>query len=317
MKLEKLSKLDKIRSLHGGYWRYGFLDFYYLFNSYFPNKKIYGILGKELSSLVPNYPSTQKVIAKSFSKWNKKKYFNEDNLIISNGSSELIAILNRLITKIVIPIPTFNEYVRLPKEKIILFPLKEKNNFQLDSGELIETIRKTKSEYTVINNPNNPTGNVTTKKEIKKILKTGIITIIDEAFIDFCKEYSVEDLVPKYKNLVIIKSLTKGMGLGGLRIGYLLTTNGKIKDEIRKYLPIWNINSLAERFIELFPDFKKDYDDSIQRIIKNRNSLFKKLKEIPYLESYKPFANFIFCKTKISSRKIAETLFNKHNILIK
>lgn len=317
MKSKKISKLDKIRNLHGGYWRYGFLDFYYLFNSYFPNRKIYEILRDELPILAPNYPSTQRVVAKSFSKWNKKKYFNENNLIIGNGSSELITILNKLITKIIIPIPIFNEYTQLPPKKKIPFFLKETDNFQMDTDQLVKMIRKTRAGFVVINNPNNPTGNMVERKDIEKILKTGIMAIVDEAFVDFCKEYSVEDLVPRYKNLVIIKSLTKTMGLGGLRIGYLLTINEKIKDKVRKYLPIWNINSLAERFIELFPNFKKDYENSIEKTIKNRNSLFKKLKEISYLEPYEPFANFIFCKTKISSRKIAETLFIKHNILIK
>jgi histidinol-phosphate/aromatic aminotransferase/cobyric acid decarboxylase-like protein len=317
MKSEKISKLDKIRSLHGGYWRYNFLDFYYLFNVYFPTQKIYEILKKELPVLISNYPSTQKVIAKLLSKWNRKEYFNENNLIISNGSSELIKILNNIINKITVPIPTFNEYLQLPKEKIIPLFLKEEEKFQLNSDDLIKVIRKTKSDYTVINNPNNPTGNVTARADIEKILRTGTITIVDEAFIDFCKEYSVEYLVPRYKNLIVIKSLTKSMGLGGLRIGYLLTTNKKIKDKVKKYLPIWNINSIAEKFIELFVDFKEDYDNSIKKTIKERNHLFKKLKEIPYLEPYEPFANFIFCKTKISSRKISETLFNKYNILIK
>lgn len=310
-------KIDKIKSLHGGYWRYDFLDFHYLFNSYFPPKKIIEILKKELPFLISNYPSTQRVIAGILSKWNKKNYFNEDNLIVGNGSSELIRILNQLITKITVPVPTFNEWVQLPPRKIVPFLLDEEDKFRLNPDKLIETIRKTKSDFTVINNPNNPTGNITTREDIEKILKTGVITIIDEAFVDFCQKYSVEDLVPKYKNLVIVKSLTKSMGLGGLRIGYLLTTNEKIRDGVKKYLPIWNINSLAERFIELFPGFKKDYKNSIERTLKDRDYLFKKLKEIPYLEPYKSHANFIFCKTKISGRKITETLFRKHNILIK
>ncbi len=187
---------------------------------------------------------------------------------------------NKIITKITIPVPTFNEWVRLSKEKMVLFPLEEKNKFQLDPDELIRTIKKTKSEFTAINNPNNPTGNTMGRKEIEKILKTGTITIIDEAFIDFCKEYSVEDLVPKYKNLIVVKSLTKSMGLGGLRMGYLLTTNQKIKDKVRECLPIWNINSVAERFIELFIDFKRDYENSIKKTLIDKEYLFKKLKEI-------------------------------------
>jgi threonine-phosphate decarboxylase len=309
--------LEKIKNLHGGYWRYNFLDFYYLFNSYFPTKKIYEILGKELPLLMPNYPSTQSQIADNFSKWNKEEYFNKENLIIGNGSSELIRVLNKILTKITVPIPTFNEWTQLPAEKINLFPLKEENGFNLNIEGLISAIEESKSEFLVINNPNNPTGNVMSKKEIEKILKTGVITIIDEAFVDFCKEYSAEDLVPKYNNLIIVKSLTKSMGLGGLRLGYLLTTNEKIKKEVKKYLPIWNINSIAERFIELFPDFRKDYDISIEKTKKERDCLFKELEKIHYLKPYRPYANFIFCKTNFSGRKLAEILFDKYEILIK
>ena len=316
MKLSKITKLDKIRNSHGGYWRYDFLDFHYLFNSYFPTKELCKILKRELLTLISSYPSTQKVIAELLSKWSKKDYFNKDNLIVSNGSSELIKILNEITTKITVPVPTFNEYVQLPKERINLFPLKEENKFKLNPDELIKVIKKTKSDFTVINNPNNPTGNITTRPEIEKILKTGVITIIDEAFIDFCKKYSVEDLVPKYKNLIVLKSLTKVMGAGGLRVGYLLTTNEKIKNEVKKRLPIWNINSISERFIELFVDFKKDYEESIKKTIKDRYYLFGKLKEIPYLKPWPPNANFIFCETSINNRKLAETLLDKYNILI-
>jgi histidinol-phosphate/aromatic aminotransferase/cobyric acid decarboxylase-like protein len=315
--MKKIIKLDKIRSFHGGYWRYDFLDFYYLFNHYFPSPAMYKILQKELPMLTDNYPSTQKTIAKSLSKWNNKPYFNEDNLIVGNGSSELIRILNQIITRITIPIPTFNEYVQLPKEKMAALVLKEKDKFKLDIDELIGVIKKTKSDFTVINNPNNPTGNITSRKAIEKLLKTNVMTIIDEAFIDFCPKYSVEDLVEKYKNLIILKSLSKVSGAAGLRIGYLLTTNQEIKDKVRRYLPIWNINSIAERMIELFPKFRQDYKKSIRKTIKDREYLFNKLKQISYLEPYEPRANFIFCQTGISSRKIAETLFAKHNILIK
>lgn len=314
---KKISKLDEVTSLHGGYWRYDFLDFYYLLNPYFPTKKIFRELGKEFPALISNYPSTQNVIARLLARWEGRGYFNESNLVVGNGSSELIKILNNTITKIVIPIPTFNEYVQLPKGKMVPFYLSEERGFQLDVDDLIKVIRETKSDYVVINNPNNPTGNIIERREIEKILKTGVMTIIDEAFIDFCKEYSVEDLTSKYKNLIIIKSLTKSMGVGGLRIGYLLTSNKSVKDKIREYLPIWNISSIAERFIELLPDFKSEYENSIARTIRDRDHLFKKIKEIDYLEPFDPHANFIFCRTKISSRKIAEALLRKHNILIK
>lgn len=313
----KKSSLDEIRKFHGGYWRYDFLDFYYLFNHYFPPPLFLQTLEKELPVLIDNYPSTQKVIAQLLPRWERKPYFNEDNLVVSNGSSELIRVLDKIITKITIPIPTFNEYVQLPEEKMNLLILKEESRFELEPDELIRTIKKTKSDFTVICNPNNPTGNVISRSEIEKILKTGVITIVDEAFIDLCEEYSAQDLVEHYENLIILKGLSKTLGVAGIRIGYLLTTNKKIKDKVKEYLPIWNINSIAERFIELFPEFKEDYRNSIKKTTQDREYLFQKLREIPYLEPYESHANFILCKTDIGSRNIAQTLFDKYNILIK
>ena len=90
-----------------------------------------------------------------------------------------------------------------------------------------------------------------------------------------------------------------------------------IKEKIRDMLPIWNVNSLAERFIELFLEFKEDYLESIRRTIKDKQYLIKKLNEIDYIEPFESNANFVFCKTRISARKIAEHLFNNHKILIR
>jgi histidinol-phosphate/aromatic aminotransferase/cobyric acid decarboxylase-like protein/choline kinase len=309
--------LEEIKSLHGGYWRYNILDFHYLTNNFFPTKEIYGKLREELPVLVNNYPSTQRVIAKLLSKWKNKSYFNEENLIVTNGSSEAIKALNGVINNVTLPVPTFNEYTKLPPEKISYFLLDEKNKFKLDINKLIQEVKRLKSDFVIINNPNNPVGNVVPRKDIIKLLDTGINVVIDEAFIDFCIEDSVEDLVEKYNNLVIIKTVTKTMGLAGLRLGYVLTTNKKIRDNLKETIPIWNVNSIAERFIELFVEHKKEYWDSIEQIKKQREELFARLKGIPFLEPYETKSNFIFCKTKVNSNKLAEELYEKYNIILR
>lgn len=309
--------LEEIKNLHGGYWRFNILDFHYHTNHFFPTKELYDRLKEELPVLISNYPSTQKVLAKLISKWEDKRYFSEENLIVTNGSSEAIKALNQIITKITLPIPTFNEYTQLPPEKINYFLLDEKNKFKLDIDKLIKEVRKSKSDFVVINNPNNPVGNIVPRRDIIKLLKTGVKVIVDEAFIDFSIEDSIEDLVEEYENLIIVKTVTKTMGLAGLRLGYILTTNKEINGKIKKTLPIWNVNSVAERFIELFLEYKKEYWESIEQTKKQREELFKKLKEIIFLEPYESKSSFIFCKTKKSSKGIAEYLYNKHNIIIR
>jgi len=312
-----IPSLEEIESFHGGYWKYDILDFHYLVNLHFPTEKMYEEIKQKLPELIECYPSTQRIITKLLSKWKDKPYFNEDNLIITNGSSEAIRILNQIIDKITVPIPTYNEYVMLPKEKLNCYSLLEENKFKINIDKLIEEIRVSKSNFTVIVNPNNPVGNITPREDIIKLLETGVNVIVDEAFIDFSIEDSVEDLVEKYENLIVIKTVTKTMGLAGLRLGYVLTTNKEIKEKIKQLLPVWNVNSIAEHFIEIFPEYEKDYWKSIEKTKKDRQELFNELKTISFLEPYETKSNFIFCKTKINSKKLGENLYNKYKIVLR
>jgi histidinol-phosphate/aromatic aminotransferase/cobyric acid decarboxylase-like protein len=198
-----------------------------------------------------------------------------------------------------------------------LFFLEGKDDFRTNVDELIKSVKKSGSDFLIINNPNNPVGNTLERGDIKKLLETEVFVVVDEAFIDFCREKSVEDLIEKYDNLIVINSCSKSMGFPGLRLGYLLTKNKKIKEKIKKILPIWNINSLTEVFIEIFPEFKSDYEVSIKKILAERKHLFKKLKELKFFKPFESQANFIFCETRVDNKKLAEFLYTKHNILIK
>tara|TARA_Y100000310_G_scaffold342034_1_gene443449 strand:+ start:24042 stop:25832 length:1791 start_codon:yes stop_codon:yes gene_type:complete len=312
----KLS-LEKIRSFHGGYWKYDLFDFHYLVNCHFPTKEFFDKIKEKLPELVTYYPSDKKIIAENLSKWKDKLYFNKENLIVTNGSSEAIKAMNQIMDKITVPIPTFNEYTELPPEKINLFQLKEEDKFKINVDELILEIRNSNSNFVVINNPNNPTGIITPRQDIIKILETGVNLIVDEAFIDFSVEDSVEDLVERYENLIIIKTITKTMGLAGLRFGYILTKNNQIKGKLREILPCWNINSIAEYFIDSFLDYEKEYFESIEKTKKERSELFNELKNISFLEPYETGANFVFCKTKTSSRELANFLYEDYNIILR
>jgi len=324
---KKDEKINKLENLYGGYWRYDFLDFCFLFNLYFPPQHFYSKLSKELPFLINNYPSAQHKIASLLSQWYTEEGFTKENIIVGNGSSEFIRIFNRyFIKRVTIPVPSFNEYEDLDKSKLNYFVLPEENNFSLDADEFIKAVIDSKSNFAVIINPNNPTSTVTKKEDIIKILENlkyldGVI--VDESFIDFTGDrgkYSVQPLVNEFLNLTVLRSLSKEFGIPGLRVGYIVSSNKKIKNKILKYLPIWNINSIAERFIEIFPRYQKEYEQSIKKIIDDREKFIKKLKNIKMLKIIDGKANFIFCKImseNINSKQLRNILFSKHDILIK
>jgi histidinol-phosphate/aromatic aminotransferase/cobyric acid decarboxylase-like protein/choline kinase len=320
-------RIDKLANLYGGYWRYGFIDFCFLFNLYFPPNHLYSKLAHDLPLLINNYPSAQHKIRSLLSEWYDDEGFIKENLLVGNGSSEFIRIFNKhFIKKITIPVPSFNEYEDLERTKINYFYLNERENFILDADRFLNSINKSNSNFAVIINPNNPTSTITKKEDIMKILENskqldGII--VDESFIDFTgnrKNHSVQPVVNEFPNLIVLRSLSKEFGIPGLRLGYIVTSNEKTRTKIQRYVPIWNINSIAERFIELFPRYQKEYDQSIKQIIDDRRRLCTQLHDIKILKVIDGKANFVFCKIlseNINSEQLRRRLFSDYGILIK
>ena len=124
-------------------------------------------------------------------------------------------------------------------------------------------------------------------------------------------------MVNKYPNLVILRSISKEFGVPGIRLGYILTENKVIKNTIMKNLPIWNINSIAEYFIENFVNYQKSYEKSIRKMIADKEELYNNLSKISYLKILPSHANFFFAKVDGSAKMLKEKLFNDFKILIK
>lgn len=317
-------KFSLISKLYGGYWRHDFLDFCYLSNQYFPDGKFYSELADSMPKLLSNYPSGQSKLCKILARWYEEDSFNHENIIIGNGASELIRVINTaVVNNMTVPVPTFNEYEsRLETNQINYFNLPINNKFKLVKEDFVESATKSESNVALLINPNNPDGGITVKSDLIWILeRLGGVVIVDESFIDFSgdrNKFSVQDQVDKYPSLVVIRSISKEFGLPGLRLGYLITSNKEIKERVLECLPIWNINSMAEYFIENFPYHQDSYNKSIRQTIEDRQRLFGNLKQISFLEPLPSHANFILCKViNQSAQDLIRQLFNEFKILVK
>lgn len=229
------------------------------------------------------------------------------DLTLGNGAAEVIFNLVRALKprKVLIPAPTFGEYeeaVLSINGSIEYYYLGENNNWNI-SEEILNYINED-IDMIFICNPNNPTGNLTNKDTIlsiaKKALKTSTIVVIDESFLDFVKEnnnYTAVDLLSDYKNIFILKSMTKFFAIPGIRIGYGISKN---QDVIRKIDDIsvpWNVNIMAERASIVALEEKDYIDDTIAYIEKEKDFLFNELSKIEKIKVFKPSVNFIMFKT--------------------
>ena len=253
----------------------------------------------------------------------KYTHLSKSNIIVGNGAIEILynfcfAFLSKT-TKVLIHVPTFQEYetaAKLNNSKILYF---KSLNLSKDIDSFILQIPKNGCIF--LCNPNNPTGELLSKKELLSIIITAnflkTIVFIDECFIELVPKSneSVISYVKKYDNLFILRSLTKSFGLPGLRIGYACGSKEIIKILQKIKIP-WSVNSLAQ--------------DVANTVIKNISHIKKSniiiQKESKYLEDnisilngfecISSSTNFILIKTKYDSTKL-QTKLLKNKILIR
>lgn len=322
---DESNKLDKYYKRYGGYWRFEKLkDFCYLVNPYFPPETMKSKMKFFFDELLINYPSGLEIqnicAARMF------EDVDENHLLIGNGAAEFINNLKYILKgKIGTCIPTFNEYIRcFPNHKIININMIN-DDYKYNLENIFQLLKRV--DNLVVVNPNNPTGSFIEYNDMIKILeysnKNNKIIIIDESFIDFAEEkerYTLinDAILRKYKNLIVIKSISKSYGVPGLRLGVLATANQEIITKIKENLTIWNINSFAEYFLQLIGLYKKDFITACDRLVIERNLLMEKLKKINFLKVYESQANYVMCKLiNKSSRELVEYLLNEHQLLIK
>lgn len=258
------------------------------------------------------------------------KYLNisEDNLLVGNGSIELIFLITLALRpkKILIPVPTFSEYEKAAKltgAQPVFLKMHENNNFQIKEGEILRHLESV--DLVFLCNPNNPTGFLFKKDTIRSIAreceKKGVYLVVDEVFMDFVKEKNSPTLLktaPRTKKLLVLRSLTKFFALAGLRLGYMVG-NKRLIEKISRFQPPWSVNTLAQLSGSYILSNTQYIKKSLVYMFKERDFLFKELDKIDFLKPYPPTANFIFCKlvnSKINSKKVSEYC-GKRGILIR
>lgn len=320
-------KLELMQSRYGGYWRFpSMLDFCYLVNPYFPPQRMIDEIQSSFKELMGQYPSGAKVqsglAAKVFGT-------AEDQIVVGNGAAELIAHLFGFISGTVgLPTPSFNEYAeRIGKDRCVAF-MPEKHDFSYTLEELIVFCKKRQLSSLVLINPDNPTGHFLSKNAVEMLVeethKLGITLIVDESFVDFSeqdKRFTLlsERYLEQHPNLMVIKSISKSYGVPGFRLGILATGNIDLAAQVRKHLPIWNINSFGEFFLQIVDKYKKDYTAACNAIVAERQRFTEALGKIPGLKVFPSQANYLLVELQhpIGSKGLTEKLLNEHKLFVK
>lgn len=233
---------------------------------------------------------------------------SQDHIFCANGASEIIFRLALALQprKALLLAPTFADYEKALNTvgcEIHYYYLKEENDFCVQE-DILETING-EPEIVFICNPNNPTGQICDRRLIQRVLekcrKSKAIVVIDECFMDFVDkrdDYAVQSLHPDYPNLVILKAFTKIYALAGIRLGYALTSNRRLIEQLRQAGQDWGVSALAQA-AGISALAQGEYVSKTKMLIRTEREFLRKNLQRFGFKIFGSQANYIFFRTGI------------------
>ncbi len=314
----KEEKLEKMQKRFGGYWRYPkLIDFCYLVNPYFPNKKLVSEMQTNFERLLGEYPSgmgvNSLIAAKIFG-------LHASQVIVGNGAAELIkSLMERFTGRLGMAFPTFQEYPNRKAQTDVVPYFVTNDEFRYTAKDLMDFYEDKDIEVLTLINPDNPSGNYIRREDVLKLSewceKKNIRFVVDEEETTTLLD---AEILKENPNLIVVKSISKSYGVPGLRLGVLASSDEELIAEMKKDVAIWNINSFAEFYLQIYEKYAKDYAKAIEKFKQTRAAYIKDLQALSGLRVLPTQANYVLCEVTsgVTSRKLAEDLLEE-NILIK
>ena len=317
--------LRKYYGRYGGFWRFPqMLDFCYLVNPYFPSRRMKDELRANFDTLLTEYPSGMKVNTLIASKCFG---VSEQYVVPGNGAAELIKVLmEESYGKTGFTRPTFEEYPnRYDKDSQVTF-IPQNDTYRYTAEDLMTFFADKDIKQLMLINPDNPSGNFIPKADILRLTKwceeRHIRLIVDESFVDFSEDYAnnsllSDEILETYPSMIVMKSISKSYGVPGLRLGILASANKELIARIKKEVSIWNLNSFAEFFMQIYNKHEKDYQRACDKFVKERADFESKLHTIPFFRVMPSQANYFLCEVlpPYTASEIVIYMLKHHNIL--
>jgi threonine-phosphate decarboxylase len=270
---------------------------------------------------ISEYPDSESINLRKALQWYTKTPYEQ--IVIGNGATEIIynfchVFLNKN-NHVLIHIPTFGEYEAAAKLSGCKISFFKTMNLGDDLDDFIQHIPRNGCVF--VCNPNNPTGTLLSKTNLKKIIdsakKKSTIVFVDESFIELVPDSneSIVKSIKKFNNLFVLRSMTKSFGLAGIRVGYGLGSKPIISLLNKIKIP-WNVSGLAQ-YAAGAALCSASYLDKTRKFIKKESKyLQNSISVIDGFECYHTTTNFILIKTKMKSKIVQKKLLKK-KILIR
>lgn len=317
--------LRKYYGRFGGFWRFPqMLDYCYLVNPYFPSQRLKDELRAQFDTLLTEYPSGMKVNTLLASKCFG---VSEEYIVPGNGAAELIKVLMEESSgKVGFVRPTFEEYPNRYDKGLQVTFVPQNEDYRYSADDLMAFFNNKDISQLMLINPDNPSGNFIPRADILRLASwaegMGIRLVVDESFVDFSDDYYTnsllnDNILETYPHLTVMKSISKSYGVPGLRLGILASADKALIAQVKREVSIWNLNSFAEYFMQIFNKHEKDYQLACEKFVAERADFYRSLCTIPYLRVMPSQANYFLCEVlpPFIASDIVIRMLKNHNIL--
>lgn len=240
---------------HGGdvYTYQGMLDFSANINPFGPGRAVMEAAIRGVREM-GHYPDSQcRKLRRALS---GKLKLPETMILPGNGAADLIFSLVQATRpcRAVLTAPSFSEYAQALSSaacEITYYYLKKSEQFDLQE-DYLELLTED-VDLVFLCSPDNPTGRVIERRLLEQILarceKQGIRMVVDECFYEFLEQpeqATMQCFIERHPNLVLLRAFTKMHAMPGLRLGYLLCSDGVLMEQLLKVRQPWSVSTAAQ-----------------------------------------------------------------------
>ncbi len=249
-----------------------------------------------------------------------------ERIVCGAGADEIIDLLLRLFLApgdaVIDCPPTFGMYAfdtGVCGGRLVEAP--RHADFALDIDAIERAAAETNAKVLFLTSPNNPTGNLTTRAEVERLLDLPLLVVVDEAYIEFTPggghgDLAFSSLVGQYENLAVLRTFSKWAGLAGLRVGYGLVPEA-IAEHLWKIKQPYNVNLAAQVAAIASLDDRAYLEANVICLTSERERLLAALRELPFLHVYPSQANFLLCRVVAGDALALKQTLERQGILVR
>ena len=278
-------------------------------NPFPPSPKVMEMLGRITAEQLRRYPDP---LGNRFREAAAElNGVSPENILCCNGGDDLLNLAFRAFCDenhpAVYPVPTYTLYPVLAKIQdcqVIEIPFDDEFN-------LPAKLAATSAALTIVCNPNAPSGTLISAEELASLADeiSGVL-LIDEAYVDYA-EKNCASLIKDFDNVIILRSLSKGYSLAGLRFGYAIAQRDLI-DGLIKVKDSYNVDSISIALATAAIKDQEYFRENIEKIKSERSRLTEQLRKLGF-EVLDSSANFVLVRYKNSSAgEIHKELANRN-----